>query len=128
MAVKDHYLKWVLEQLAGVEGVTARRMFGAVGLYRGSTFFAIISGDTLYFKADDANRADYETRGMTRFHPFKDKSRLSMNYYEVPADVIEDADTCVEWANRAAAAGATKIKPAPLRKPGKRRPARGGRS
>jgi TfoX/Sxy family transcriptional regulator of competence genes len=33
-----------------------------------------------------------------------------MSYYEVPADVIEDADECVQWAMRAVAAGVAKKK------------------
>jgi DNA transformation protein len=115
MGGKDDYLRWVLEQLAGAEGVSARRMFGAFGLYRNDVFFAILSGDTLFFKVSDASRADYETRGMARFRPYRDKPQLSMNYYEVPADVLEDADECVRWAMRAVAAGVAQKKP-PKRK------------
>jgi hypothetical protein len=33
MAVSEDYLQYVLEQLAGLGRVTARRMFGGVGLY-----------------------------------------------------------------------------------------------
>ena len=111
MSGKDDYLRWVLEQLSGAEGVSFRRMFGAFGLYRNEVFFGIISGDTLFFKVSDANRADYETRGMARFRPYRNKPLLSMSYYEVPADVLEDADECVGWAMRAVAAGAAKQKP-----------------
>ena len=108
MTVKDHYLRWVLEQLSRAERISSRRMFGAVGLYRDGVFFAIISGDTLYFKVDDASRADYEARGMSRFQPYRDKPLRSMSYYEVPADVLEDPDECVEWAMRAVAAALAK--------------------
>jgi DNA transformation protein len=110
MGGKDDYLRWVLEQLSGAEGVSFRRMFGAFGLYRNEVFFGIISGDTLFFKVNDANRADYEARGMARFRPYRNKPLLSMSYYEVPADVLEDADECVRWAMRAVAAGAVKKK------------------
>jgi DNA transformation protein len=111
MRGKDDYLRWVLEQLADAGGVSARRMFGAFGLYRNDVFFAIISGDTLFFKVSDASRADYETRGMARFRPYRDRPLVSMSYYEVPADVLEDPDECVQWAMRAVAAGAAKKKP-----------------
>jgi len=110
MGGKDDYLRWVLEQLAGAGGVSFRRMFGVFGLYRNEVFFGIISGDTLFFKVSDTNRADYETRGMARFRPYRNKPLLSMSYYEVPADVLEDADECVRWAMQAVAAGAVKKK------------------
>src|SRR5882757_1656441 len=132
MSVKDHYVQWVLEQLAGAERISCRRMFGAVGLYRDDVFFAIISGDTLYFKVDDASRTHYETRGMSRFRPYGDKPPrgkppVSMSYYEVPADVLEDADECVEWAMRAVAAGIASAKSPNRRKRDDQRRGRSGR-
>jgi DNA transformation protein len=115
MAVSDEFLQFVLEQLEGLGEVTVRRMFGAVGLYHGDRFFALISRDTLYFKVNESNRGDYEARGMGRFRPFADKPQLSMTYYEVPADTIEDADECVVWARRSVAIAAATPKPAARR-------------
>ena len=110
MGGKDDYLRWVLEQLSGAGGISSRRMFGAFGLYRNGVFFGIISSDTLFFKVSDATRADYESRRMARFRPYRNKPLVSMSYYEVPADVLEDADECVRWAMRAVEAGAAKKK------------------
>ena len=122
MAVSGEFQRYVLEQLQGLGTVTARRMFGAVGLYHADRFFAIILRDTLYFKVNDSNRADYESRGMGRLRPFADKPQLSMTYYEVPADTLEDAAECVLWARRSVAIAAA---PAP-RSPAP--PARRGRT
>lgn len=107
MAVNDEYLAWVLEQLGGAGRVSTRRMFGAVGLYCNDVFFAIISADTLYFKVNDDNRAHYATRRMEAFRPAR-QPHVSMSYFEVPADVLEDADECVAWARRAITAGRVK--------------------
>jgi DNA transformation protein and related proteins len=90
-------------------------MFGGVGLYRDDVFFAIVSGDVLYFKVGDGNRADYETRRMRQFRPFRDKPQLSMNYYEVPADILEDIEECAEWVQRAVEV-AVATKPSPTRR------------
>jgi DNA transformation protein len=127
MAVKEDYLQWVLEQLSGAGRISSRRMFGGVGLYRDGVFFAIISGDTLYFKVDDATRCNYEKRGMSQFRPYLDRPLVSMNYYEVPADVLEDPDECVEWALRAVASAAVAKPKSPTRKPGDRRRQRSAR-
>jgi DNA transformation protein len=108
-------LQWVLEQLSGTGPISSRRMFGAIGLYREEVFFAIISNDVLYFKVGDANRADYETRGAAQFRPFRDKPHLSMSYYEVPADILEDAEECAVWLQRAVNA-ALAAKASPRRK------------
>jgi DNA transformation protein and related proteins len=115
MAAGSEYLQYTLEQLAGLRDVTSRRMFGGFGLYCGAQFFALVFGDTLYFKVGDASREDYESRGMRRFQPYRDKPYLSMSYYEVPAEVLEDAEELVVWARRAvdaALSDAARKKPA----------------
>lgn len=114
MAVSDDFLQYVLEQLAGLGRVGARRMFGGVGLYHEERIFGFIAGDILYFKVNDSNRGDYEARGMDQFRPYADKPQVSMTYYEVPADTLEDADECLVWARKSAAVAA-KAKPAARR-------------
>jgi DNA transformation protein len=116
MAVNEDFLKYVLEQVAGLSPVTPRRMFGGVGLYHSERIFGLIFGDTLYFKVDDSNRPDYEARGMGRFRPYADRPQLSMTYYEVPADALEDADECVMWARKSAAIAAARPKRAARRR------------
>lgn len=116
MAVSEDFLQYVLEQLAGLGHVTPRRMFGGVGLYRDERFFGLIAGDILYFKVSDATRSDYESRGMSRFRPFADKPHWSMTYYEVPADILEDAEECAAWAQKSLAIAASSVKPAARRR------------
>ncbi|MGH8187508.1 MAG: TfoX/Sxy family protein [Steroidobacteraceae bacterium] len=100
MAVSEGYRSYVLEQLGALTGVRTRRMFGGVGIYAGEAFFALIDDDVLYFKVDDSIRAEYEARGMRRFRPYPDRPEASLGYYEVPADVIEEAEELARWARR----------------------------
>jgi DNA transformation protein len=100
MTISADFLQYVLDQLAPLGGLSSRRMFGAIGLYCEGKFFGLIAGDALFFKVSDINRADYESRGMRRFRPYADRPLLSMRYYEVPVDVLEDAEECVLWARR----------------------------
>ena len=73
-------------------------MFGGLGLYSGEWFFALIDDDVLYFKVDDANREDYTSRGMKAFMPFP--GQPSLGYFQVPEDVIEEAEDLTRWARR----------------------------
>ena len=98
MAVSTSFVDYVREQLAGLGEVSSRRMFGGVGLYRGGQFFALIDDDTLYFKVDDRNRGGYLARGMAPFRPYRDRPDRSMSYFQVPVDVIEDAEQLTAWA------------------------------
>jgi DNA transformation protein and related proteins len=114
MSVSNGYRTYILEQLVAVPALSTRRMFGGVGLYSGELFFAVIDDDVLFFKVDDANREHYVSRNMKAFMPIPGKA--SMGYFEVPADVIEEAEELSRWARRsvevAQRAGARKTRPA----------------
>jgi DNA transformation protein and related proteins len=101
VAVSDDYREFVLEQLRPAGRVTARPMFGGVGLYLDGVFFALIDDDTLYFKTDDSNRARYELAGSPPFCPYPDRPEQSMGYWQVPPEVLEDADELAVWAREA---------------------------
>lgn len=118
MAVSPAFRDYVLEMLEPLGGVAARRMFGGAGLYLDGTIFGLIAGETLYFKVDDANRADYEAAGTGPFVPFED-GRMTMPYWEVPADVIEDSAELCGWARKAWQAGRRAAKARPAAKRGR---------
>jgi DNA transformation protein and related proteins len=99
MAVSESYRVFVLEQLGRVKSVTAKSMFGGVGIYAQGLFFALIAEDRLYFKVNDATRPDFERMGMEAFRPFGDDG--AMGYYEVPADVVEDVVQLAAWMEKA---------------------------
>ena len=121
MPHNNEYLEYVLEQLAGLPGVRSNRMFSGAGLYQDEVFFGLLFGETLYFKVDDSNRRDYESRGMAQFRPYKDRPQVSFTYYEVPPEVLEDRQELVAWARRAVeAAVAIQAAKAAKRTPRKR--------
>ena len=100
MAIKtDSFKDFVLDQLGGLRGVTCRAMFGGYGLYRGEAFFGILHRSRLYFKTDVRSRPLYEQRGMKPFRP--NRKQTLRTYYEVPVDVMEDAEQLVVWAGQA---------------------------
>jgi DNA transformation protein len=97
MSVSEGFRTFVLEQLGRTTpALRARNMFGGVGLYADHLFFALMDDDVLYFKVDDSNRARFEERGMGPFRPSGESGEV-MQYYEVPADVLEDAELLSSW-------------------------------
>ncbi|HEY7638118.1 MAG TPA: TfoX/Sxy family protein [Steroidobacteraceae bacterium] len=97
MSVSNGYRTYIVEQLAAVPALSTRHMFGGLGLYSGEWFFALIDDDVLFFKVDAGNREDYVSRGMPAFAPVPNKP---MGYFQVPADVIEEAEELARWARR----------------------------
>ncbi len=99
LARTDGFKDFVLDQLHGLRGVTCRSMFGGYGLYHGDVFFGIVHKGRLYFKTNETSRAAYRERGMK---PFRPNARQTLKtYYEVPVDVMEDAEQLVVWAAEA---------------------------
>src|SRR5512144_1527289 len=102
---KDESFKdFILDQLVGLDDVDARRMFGGFGLYQDETFFGIIHKGKLFFKIDDSTVGEYRR---CKMKPFRPNARQTLkSYYQVPVDVLEDADGLREWAMKAIAAQA----------------------
>lgn len=101
MPVSATYRAFALEQLGRVlPAIRARSMFGGVGVYSDDLFFALLDNERLYFKVDDQTRPDFEAIGMGPFRPFGEGGE-TMQYYEVLAELIEDADRLSPWAVKA---------------------------
>jgi len=107
----DSFKDFVLDQLDGLRGVTCRSMFGGYGLYRGDVFFGIIHKGRLYFKTNETNRTAYRERGMKPFRP--NQKQTLKTYYEVPIDVMEDAEQLCQWGTTAALHPTPSVKPRP---------------
>src|SRR5262249_29414563 len=112
MRVSASFREFVLGQLASLDGLRARAMFGGVGLYADDVFFGIVAADELFFKVDDTNRPEYETAGSVPFKPYADRP-MTMPYYRVPLVVLEDATMLGQWAMRAVAVTEADSRPEP---------------
>lgn len=102
MAVSAAYREFVLEQLGRVVPVTGKSMFGGVGVYSDGLFFALLDDDAVYLKVDDTNRAMFVEAGTGPFDPYGDGKHV-MQYYELPADLLETPDLLRPWVDAALA-------------------------
>lgn len=95
----DGFRDFVLDQLTDLPGLTVRAMFGGYGLYHRSMFFGIIHRGRLYFKVTAATTLRYKNYGMKAFRP--NSKQTLKSFYEVPVDILEDAEALTEWATQA---------------------------
>ena len=94
MAVSPDFRAFVEDQIGRVAPVRSRPMFGGLGLYSADLFFGVVDDDVVFFKVDDETRARYVERGMKPFDPMG----APMNgYWQVPPEVMEDADELASW-------------------------------
>jgi DNA transformation protein len=100
LTVSDGFRTFVVDQLEPLGQIVPRSMFGGVGLYCNGLFFGLIARDVLYLKADDGTRAIFERAGGSPFRPYPDRSG-TMQYYSVPAGILESPFDLERWARHA---------------------------
>ncbi len=114
MRPPDKTATYLLELLAPLGPVSARSMFGGVGLFHNGMMFGLIAREELFFKVGDTNRAMYEAAGEAPFsYPTKHGSHTITSYWRCPPDLLDDAETLQTWARQAieAAIAASRGKP-----------------
>ena len=100
IAAADSFRDFVLEQLAALDGLRCKRMFGGYGLYYGEQFFGIVSDSRLCFKTNHDTLPEYLAYHASVFVP--SKKQILKNYREVPIDILEDNERLMLWARKAA--------------------------
>ena len=98
-ATNDGFKDFILDQLTDLRGVTTRAMFGGYGFYHRAKFFGIVHKGRLYFKITAAAVPRYQQHGVKPFRPNAKQTLTS--FYEVPIDIIEDAEALTQWATKA---------------------------
>jgi DNA transformation protein len=119
MRAPDKLTTYLLELLAPLGPVAARRMFGGVGLFHSGTMFGLIARDELFLKVGDTNRPAYEAAGEAPFsYETKNGTHTLGSYWRCPPDLLDEAETCQKWARQAieAAIVSARAKPEPKRK------------
>lgn len=97
----DSFNEYVLDLFDGFPNIVHKRMFGSWGLYAGGVFFALISDSELYFKVGDANKDLYQKFGSRPFTYIRKGKEVSLSYWLVPEEILEDREQLYEWADRA---------------------------
>ena len=110
MPLSPGFSDYVVELLAGMGRIEARRMFGGAGLYRDGVMFAILDDDVVFFRVDDQLEADLKAQGSVPWvYSMKpDGSIRSMGYWRMPETSADDPDEAVAIARRAYAAAVSR--------------------
>jgi DNA transformation protein len=99
MGVTPGFIEFLKDQLADLGPVTVRRMFGGAGIYHDGVMFALVAEETLYFKADELTKADFEAEGLGPFvYAGRNGANIVMSYWRAPERCLDDPQEMVEWA------------------------------
>ena len=93
-AFADH----VLELMADLPDVSARRMFGAQGIFREGLMFALMAEGTLYLKTDEETEAEFEERDLPSFIVMRKDRQMVTSYRPCPEEAMEKSSAMTRWA------------------------------
>lgn len=97
MAISADYLEYLKELLEWLPQRRTRRMFGGAGFYSDEVFFAIADNSGLYLKGDSQSEPFYRKSGAEPF-TYEAKGKINrLNFWSVPADVLEDPEALQRW-------------------------------
>jgi DNA transformation protein and related proteins len=113
LAEASGFVEFVRDQLRPWGAVVARRMFSSQGLFRNGTMFALVRDDTLYFRTDARTVAAFAAAGMAPFRYTRAGRTVALDYHEVPAEVLDEADRLAAWAETAYAAAVRRAQARP---------------
>jgi len=110
--IHSEFAQYCCDLLSSAGPCVAKRMFGGWGISTDGLTLAILAdlgdGETLWLKADEHSRTQFEAAGCARFtYTAKGKAR-GMNYYSAPADAMESAALMAPWARLALQAALAK--------------------
>jgi len=127
MSASEGFIELLKDCMSGLGPVSVRRMFGGAGIYADSVMFGLIADDTLYLKADDKTKCDFEAEGLEPFVYEGGGRTIAMSYWRIPERLLDDPDEMVAWARtalgvaqRAAAAKPKRPKTGPFADKGKK--------
>ena len=99
--LSDELVHHLVDMLAPIGAVRARRMFGGHGVYLGDDMFALVAEDVLYFKVDDGNIDAYEARDLEPFVYRRRCRPVALSFRQAPEEALDDEDLLCEWARGA---------------------------
>lgn len=104
MSRTSEFADYVSELLAPHGRILVQRMFGGHGVYCDGLFIAILSGEMLYFKADENSRAEFERASCAPFTYLRGGKTATLSFYAAPADALESPGLILPWARLAMSA------------------------
>lgn len=89
----------LLDLLAPLGDVRARRMFGGYGIYKDDRMFGLVAEERLYLRTDDESREVFVEAGCEAFvFGYRDGKAVVSKYFEPPEAAFLNPQKMKPWA------------------------------
>src|SRR5215471_12029302 len=105
MVATASFAEFLREQLAPLGRISMRRMFGKTGVFCDGFMLGMVRDNTLYFRVDDYNRAEFkEAEAFPPLNYEKKGQTIDLAFWRAPERLFEEPGELVMWARLALAA------------------------
>lgn len=102
MSASKEFVSHVRELLSPIGKLSDGMFFGGHALKHDGRQFAMIMGNTLYFRVNDQTRPAYMAKGSKPFsYPTKVRRVEVRTYFAAPEELLESKTELVVWARQA---------------------------
>jgi DNA transformation protein len=102
VSASAEFVSYVRDLLAPLGHLSDGKFFGGHAIKHKGDQFAMVMGNTLYFRVSAGTRPEYEKRG---FRPFAYSTKKGVvqvkKYYAVPEELLENQEHLLTWAKQA---------------------------
>lgn len=97
----NSFVSHILDQLAELDNIGTRKMFGGFGFYKDGIFFAIIANNILYFKTNKSTSEEYKSLGSKPFTYERNGKIIALSYWKLTVEILEKRDLLEDFSRKA---------------------------
>ena len=95
---KSEFLQYALDLFNPLGRLTSKTLFGGNAILKNNITFAMVFDGSIYLKTDKNTVKKYLDLDSKPLSYKKNNKTISLRYYEIPIEVIDDEDQLMQWA------------------------------
>jgi DNA transformation protein len=95
---KSEFLQYALDLFNPLGKLTSKTLFGGNAILKNNITFAMVFDGSIYLKTDKNTVKKYLDLDSKPLSYKKNNKTISLRYYEIPIEVLDDEDKLMQWA------------------------------
>jgi DNA transformation protein len=95
---KSEFLQYALDLFNPLGRLTSKTLFGGNAILKNNITFAMVFDSSIYLKTNKNTVKKYLDLDSKPLSYKKNNKTISLRYYEIPIEVLDDEDQLIQWA------------------------------
>jgi DNA transformation protein len=95
---KSEFLQYALDLFNPLGRLTSKTLFGGNAILKNNITFAMVFDGSIYLKTNKNTVKKYLDLDSKPLSYKKNNKTISLRYYEIPIEVLDDEDKLMQWA------------------------------